>query len=244
MPHLLTLRGRHALSPFRVAKLGAALTASRPDHAVVSVVADYWHFVEVARALTSAEQATLERLLTYGARDAAAVDGGELLVVIPRPGTVSPWSSKATDIAHNCGLSPVVRIERGVGFQVATRGGTPLAAAERDALAQFLGQIESADGHRWYERCSGLCLPHLRAALAAHPANETAGYLLRQQARRLEEISEDMRSYVLKRQALRRGLAHSEEESAWRRALVQLVGERNAYLSGCERPVLSAGLRP
>jgi hypothetical protein len=45
-------------------------------------------------------------------------------------------------------------------------------------------------------------------ALAAHPANEAAGYL-RQQARRLEAISKDMRSYVLKSQALRRGLAHS-----------------------------------
>lgn len=106
-----------------------------------------------------------------------------------------------------------------------------LREAERAALAQFLGQIETADGRRQYERSSGLCLPHLRAALATHPANETAGYLLRQQARRLDEISEDMRSYVLKRQALRRGLAHSEEESAWRRALVQLAGERNAYLS-------------
>ena len=155
MPHLLTLRGRHALSPFRVAKLGAALAASRPDHAVVSVVADYWHFVEVARELTSAEQATLERLLAYGARDAAAIDGGELFVVVPRPGTVSPWSSKATDIAHNCGLSPVVRIERGVGFQVATSGGAPLAAAERDALLPLL-----------HDRMTEVVLPRLADAQA------------------------------------------------------------------------------
>ena len=155
MPHLLTLRGRHALSPFRVAKLGAALAASRPDHAVVSVVADYWHFVEVERGLTSAEQATLERLLTYGARDAAAVDGGELFVVVPRPGTVSPWSSKATDIARNCGLSPIVRIERGVGFQVATRDGTPLAAAEREALLPLL-----------HDRMTEVVLPRLADAQA------------------------------------------------------------------------------
>ena len=154
MSHLLTLRGRHALSPFRVAKLGAALAASRPDHAVISVVADYWHFVEVARELTSAEQSTLVRLLAYGARDAAAVDGGELFVVVPRPGTVSPWSSKATDIAHNCGLSPVVRIERGIGFQVATSGGVPLAAAERDALLPLL-----------HDRMTEVVLPGLASAL-------------------------------------------------------------------------------
>ncbi len=159
MPHLLTLRGRHALSPFRVAKLGAALAVSRPDHAVVSVVAEYWHFVEVARELTSAEQATLERLLAYGARDAAAVDGGELFVVVPRPGTVSPWSSKATDIAHNCGLSPVVRIERGIGFQVATSDRAPLSAAERDALLPLL-----------HDRMTEVVLPRLADAqvLFAH----------------------------------------------------------------------------
>ncbi len=155
MPHLLTLRGRHALSPLRLAKLGAALAASRPDRAVVSVVADYWHFVEVARELTFAERATLERLLTYGARDAAAVDGGELFVVVPRPGTVSPWSSKATDIAHNCGLAPVVRIERGIGFQVATRGEAPLAAAERDALWPLL-----------HDRMTEVVLPRLADAQA------------------------------------------------------------------------------
>ena len=59
MPHLLTLRGRHALSPFRVAKLHAALAASRPGHAVSSVSAEYWHFVEIERALDA-----------IGARDA------------------------------------------------------------------------------------------------------------------------------------------------------------------------------
>ena len=73
MPQLLTLRGRHALSPFRVAKLHAALAASRPDNAVSSVSAEYWHFVELDRALLSAERETLDRLLTYGAHDARAV---------------------------------------------------------------------------------------------------------------------------------------------------------------------------
>ena len=100
MSHLLTLRGRHALSPFRVAKLEAALVAARPDHAVGGISATFWHFIEVLRDLSRAEHATLERLLTYGPHDGQVEDRGELIVVVPRPGTVSPWSSKATDIAQ------------------------------------------------------------------------------------------------------------------------------------------------
>ena len=155
MPHLLTLCGRHALSPFRVAKLLAALAASRPDHAVTSVSAAYWHFVEVERALTPTERSTLERLLTYGAHEAADADRGELIVVVPRPGTLSPWSSKATDIAKNCGLSPVLRIERGVGFHVATRSGAPLATADRAALLPLL-----------HDRMTDAVLPRLTDAQA------------------------------------------------------------------------------
>ena len=138
MPHLLTLRGRHALSPFRVAKLKAALAASRPDHAVADVSATYWHFVEVGRNLAPVELAMLERLLAYGPHDRAEVDRGELFVVVPRPGTLSPWSSKATDIARNCGLSAVNRVERGVAFRVESASGAPLVATDRAALLPLL----------------------------------------------------------------------------------------------------------
>jgi phosphoribosylformylglycinamidine synthase len=138
MSQLLTLRGRHALSPFRVAKLEAALAASRPDHAVSRISSTYWHFVEIARNLASSELATLERLLTYGEHDAESAGGGEPFVVVPRPGTISPWSSKASDIAHNCGLDAVLRIERGVEFRVATREGGPLSADDRAVLLQLI----------------------------------------------------------------------------------------------------------
>ena len=138
MPHLLTLRGRHALSPFRIAKLKAALAASRPDHAVADVSATYWHFVEVDRNLTSVELATLERLLAYGPHDCIEVDRGELFVVVPRPGTHSPWSSKATDIARNCGLAAVNRVERGVAFRVESAGGALLVAADCATLLPLL----------------------------------------------------------------------------------------------------------
>ena len=134
MPQLLTLRGRHALSPFRVAKLEAALAASRPDHAVSRISSTYWHFVEVMRSLTPGELATLERLLTYGPHDNEGASGGEPFIVVPRPGTVSPWASKATDIAKNCGLEPVTCIERGIELRVVTRDGGPLTPTDRAVL--------------------------------------------------------------------------------------------------------------
>ncbi len=138
MPYLLRLRGRNALSPFRVAKVLAALAAARPQHSITGLAATFWHFVALRRELTSAERATLERLLTYGPHDVAGSDSGELLLVVPRPGTISPWSSKATDIASNCGLDAAERIERGVGYRIAVRNGAPLSAADRDALLPLL----------------------------------------------------------------------------------------------------------
>jgi len=99
----------------------------------------------------------------------------------------------------------------------------------RQLVPTLLSQLAVVDGRERYARGRGLCLPHLHAALSADPPAETAAFLVRSQVRRLEEISEDMRSYILKREALRRGLHNRDEENAWRRALVQLVGERNAY---------------
>ncbi len=159
MPQILTLRGRHALSPFRVAKLEAALAASRPDHAVSRISSIYWHFVEVARSLTTDELATLDRLLTYGAHDRDDTSNGESLIVVPRPGTVSPWSSKATDIARNCGLDAVARIERGIAFGIVSRDGQPLSPADRAVLLPLL-----------HDRMTEAVLPRLEDAhtLFAH----------------------------------------------------------------------------
>jgi phosphoribosylformylglycinamidine synthase len=137
MPHLLTLRGRHALSPFRIKKLHAAFAAAHPGHPVTRIAATFWHFVEIERDLTAAESAIVERLLTYGPHDEGEADDGALLLVVPRPGTISPWSSKATDIARNCGLDVIRRIERGIGYRIATRDGN-LDDDDRLALAPLL----------------------------------------------------------------------------------------------------------
>ena len=134
MPEVIALRGRSALSSFRIAKLLGSLSAIRPGHAVAALSARYWHFVEVERPLDEREQATLTRLLTYGPLDASDAAADTSLLVVPRLGTISPWSSKATDIAHNCALGAVRRIERGVAFDVATRDRMPLGEPDRAGL--------------------------------------------------------------------------------------------------------------
>jgi len=106
-----------------------------------------------------------------------------------------------------------------------------LKETESTRLGQFLEQIATPEGQELYEESQGLCLPHLHAALAACPSRATVEFLLREQVRRLEEVAEDMRSYLLKRDALRRGLHNQDEETAWRRALVQLAGEQSVIAS-------------
>ncbi len=140
MPEVLALPGGAALSPFRVAKLVATLSALRPQQPITGFTARYWHFVEVAPALDDGERGILERLLTYGPADSASVAdagvpaGNVTLLVVPRPGTISPWSSKATEIAHNCGLVRVTRIERGIAYAITTSGRTALASAVRNLI--------------------------------------------------------------------------------------------------------------
>lgn len=113
---MLRLTGTPALSPFRLAKLLAALQEQVP--AVDSLHADFEHFVLLYRDLTSTEHDTLQSLLLEGRVPVERGADGALFLVVPRPGTISPWSTKATDIARNCGLDGVRRIERGVAYRL------------------------------------------------------------------------------------------------------------------------------
>jgi phosphoribosylformylglycinamidine synthase len=115
---MLQLAGAPALSVFRLDKLLRALKAHRPD--ITAVDAHFAHFIDERRPLDAHELTILTRLLTYGPRLPDERVAGSVVLVIPRPGTISPWSSKATDIAHVCGLNAVERIERGVLFRLAT----------------------------------------------------------------------------------------------------------------------------
>ncbi|EEG86107.1 putative phosphoribosylformylglycinamidine synthase [Proteus penneri ATCC 35198] len=108
------LRGSPALSAFRINKL---LTLCQENALPVqSIYAEFVHFAKVEGQLSEDDQIKLRQLLHYGPSLTEHEPVGEMRVVTPRPGTISPWSSKATDIAHNCGLAKVVRIERGIAY--------------------------------------------------------------------------------------------------------------------------------
>ncbi len=125
MTILSQLPGPCALPSFRRAKLLQNLQASIPE--ISDVAARYVHYLECQRPLTHEEQQHLETLLTYGPDAGSA--SGEHFWVLPRPGTLSPWSSKATDILHTCGLQAVERIERGIEYCITSS--IPLAPRRR-----------------------------------------------------------------------------------------------------------------
>jgi phosphoribosylformylglycinamidine synthase len=133
MPQLLQLPGRNALSRFRHQRLLDSLRRAVPGVSGVSAV--YHHLAQLERALSEAESARLGRLLTYGPRSSTGRARGTLFLVAPRLGTISPWSSKATEIVRNCGLEAVLRVERGIAFTVA---GVPSDDASRRAVAALL----------------------------------------------------------------------------------------------------------
>ncbi len=113
---MLILRGAPALSAFRHGKLLEQLSQKVP--AVTGLYAEFAHFAEVEGELASDDQQVLARLLKYGPSVPVQEPTGRLFLVLPRFGTISPWSSKASDIAHNCGLTQVQRLERGIAFYV------------------------------------------------------------------------------------------------------------------------------
>ncbi len=115
--------GVAALSDFRRAKLLQQLQDAEP--AITGLDAQYLHFVD-ANTVSDIDDTLLKSLLTYDSPFTGATTG-ELILVTPRPGTISPWSSKATDIAHNAGLSAVNRIERGIAYYVQSTGAVDIS---------------------------------------------------------------------------------------------------------------------
>ncbi|MBL7487729.1 phosphoribosylformylglycinamidine synthase [Frankia sp. AgB1.9] len=113
-------------------RLLARLRAVEP--AVTGVIAEYVHFVDLAGGLAPADEARLRGLLTYGEPfDGDRAAAATTLVVFPRFGTISPWSSKASDIAASAGLAAVRRIERGTVYYLSSEG-----PVDEGALAPLL----------------------------------------------------------------------------------------------------------
>ncbi|MDP9010046.1 MAG: phosphoribosylformylglycinamidine synthase [Pseudomonadota bacterium] len=134
---MFSLFGAPALSQFRLDQLLRAIKAQ--DSRVTTLSSRWVHFVDTNRDLSKSELDVLGKLLTYGTRatEAPHVPGsGHRILVTPRVGTESPWSSKATDIVHVCGLRAVNRVERGTLYLI--ESSAPLAIAELEQLAVHL----------------------------------------------------------------------------------------------------------
>ncbi|WP_432280194.1 phosphoribosylformylglycinamidine synthase [Thalassotalea castellviae] len=111
-----TLRGAPALSDFRIKKL--LNQCAELNLPINDIYAEFTHFAQLSSALDDTETKVLAKLLTYGPTIEEHEPVGQFILVTPRPGTISPWSSKSTDIAHNCGLDKVIRLERGISYYV------------------------------------------------------------------------------------------------------------------------------
>ena len=134
MPNFIKMRGPRALSSFRLEKLTRAL--QEKNASVLGIHAEYWHFVSAHTELSAQQREVLAKILTYGPKASAQPSGGSLLLVLPRPGTISPWSSKATDIAWRCGLEAIERIERGVAYHLSLA--VPLPDDEMASLHELI----------------------------------------------------------------------------------------------------------
>ena len=148
VPHLMHFEGGNALSDFRARALLAKLATLQPR--ITGVRARHVHWAGFDAPPSRETQDKLAGLLRYGEPYAPPgedddADGSLLVVVMPRPGTVSPWASKATDIARNCGVA-LHRVERVTEYRLDVKGlkggllsrGKPLSADERLALAALL----------------------------------------------------------------------------------------------------------
>lgn len=145
------LRGSSALSDYKLDKL--ILDLRQVQIEIGSISTTYVHFVDTAEPLTEAEYQVLTKILTYGPVDSVHEDKGELFLVVPRIGTISPWATKATDIAHNCGLTKIHRIERGIAFYIALASGEKITSEQRQVISSkihdrmmqvVLGSMEEA----------------------------------------------------------------------------------------------------
>jgi phosphoribosylformylglycinamidine synthase len=147
-------QGISALSDFRKRKLLTRLQAI--NSSIKNIEAEYVHFAEQSQKLSSDEDERLQRLTSYGTLFNKGRQG-TLYFVVPRPGTISPWSSKATDIVHNSGLRHVTRIERGVAYYIEG------SSAEDPALADVL-----------HDRMTEVVLASIEAASVLFQVTEAA----------------------------------------------------------------------
>ena len=177
---LLRLPGPSALSAFRREKLLAELRGIVPG--ICGLEARYLHLVDLSAAMDRSARTRLDALLRYGEAPVAAPEPAVNLLVLPRFGSISPWSSKATDIAHTCGLDAVRRIERGMEYQL---GVAEISADERARLLPLLHDRmtetvldDAADAARLFDREAPAPLAHIALLEEGREALEQANSAL------------------------------------------------------------------
>ncbi len=180
---MLILRGKAALSPFRIEKLLHKLRVIVPG--IQNISSQYIHFVDASNDLTPEQHTILERILMYGAHtDDINISGLEILA-IPRIGTISPWASKATDIAHNCGLQNIECIERGILYTLELSHGVKVSEQQKTELSDAL-----------HDRMTEICLYELEEASALfehhHPTPLSYVYILEQGRTALEKANSEL----------------------------------------------------
>ena len=185
---MICLPGLAALSPFRLDKVQAVLSAQVSK--LASVSAQHVYFVNASQTPTAADLRTLNRLLTSCPNDATPeAQSHSVLYVTPRAGTISPWSSKATDIARNCGLSGIARLERGTAWHFYTTDGEPLSSAECVAIKPHIHDrmtqtvySDLAESDNLFRRGEPAMMSEVdimaRGADALHRANQNLGLAL------------------------------------------------------------------
>jgi phosphoribosylformylglycinamidine synthase len=137
MSRILKLRGAAAFSASRLARL--------QETAGTRLAAEHWYFVECDGELAADDIARLKDLLGIPASLPAELKG-TLVLVTPRLGTISPWSSKATDIARNCGFATVKRVERGIAYHFAGAEKSAVAALLHDRMTEsVLDSLDAVD---------------------------------------------------------------------------------------------------
>jgi phosphoribosylformylglycinamidine synthase len=174
---MFILEGPAALSATRLGKRLAQLQGRNPG--VRALDAGLVHFVDVTAPLDAGGRATLERLLQYGPRrERGALAGARRFLVVPRLGTISPWSSKATDIARICGLSAVRRIERGLAYDVVgdVADEPALRAALHDRMTESV--LAPAEAERLFARAEPRPVGSVDLASGGRAALERANLAL------------------------------------------------------------------
>jgi phosphoribosylformylglycinamidine synthase len=180
--HLLHFEGGNALSAFRAQALLQRLQAASPR--IAGVAARHVHWAWSESSLSAEDTARVASLLNYGDAYEGPVDG-PLVVVAPRLGTVSPWASKATDIARNCGLA-VKRVERVTEFRLVLKtgllgGAKALSAQELQAAAELLHDrmtesvlLQRGDAAHLFDERAGRPMAHVDLLTEGRSALESA----------------------------------------------------------------------